>query len=88
MDSSSTVIVIAVAATVALILGFVVAAALRPSKPGRHRGSYIPAKHRPVIRGATNHAASSEVVGPRSTRFPELELPLTRRRDRETSSPS
>ncbi|MDP9696757.1 UNVERIFIED_ORG: hypothetical protein J2X79_004340 [Arthrobacter globiformis] len=88
MDPSLTVIVIAAAATVALILGFVMAAPLRPSKPGRHRGPYIPAKRHPVIKGATDHNASSEVVGPRSTRFPELELPLTRRRDRETSSPS
>jgi hypothetical protein len=88
MDSSFTVIALAVAATVALILGFVVAAALRPSKPGRHRGSYIPARRRPIIRGATDHNASSEVVGPRSTRFPELELPLTQRKNRQTSSPS
>ncbi|MBT2551274.1 hypothetical protein [Arthrobacter sp. ISL-65] len=88
MDPSLTVIVIAVAATVALVLGFVIAATLRPSKPGRHRGPYIPAKRRPVIRDATDRNASTEVVGPRSTRFPELELPLTRRRDRETSSPS
>jgi hypothetical protein len=73
MDSSLTVIVIWAGATVALILGFVIAAAVRPSKPGRHKGSYIPARDRPVIRDATDHNASSEVVGPRSKRFPELE---------------
>ena len=75
MDSSLTVVLIGVAAATALVLGFVIAAALRPSKPGRHKGSYIPSKDRPVISGATDHNASWEGVGSRSKRFPELERP-------------
>ena len=61
------------AVPVAIVLGFVIAAALRPSKPGRHKGSYIPPKDRPVISGATDHNATWEGVGSRSKRFPELE---------------
>lgn len=70
MDSS---FLIGLAAVVAVILAFVVAAALRPPRPGRHKGAYVPAKSRPVIRNATNHSAVTDAVGPRSERFPDLE---------------
>lgn len=70
MDSS---FLIGLAAVVAIILAFVVSAAVRPSKPGRHKGAYIPAKERPAIRNATNHSMTTDVVGPRSKRFPDLE---------------
>jgi hypothetical protein len=73
---SSLAVLIGLAATITLVLGFVVAAALRPGKPGRHKGSYIPAKDRPIISGATNHNAAWEGVGSRSRRFPELERPM------------
>lgn len=42
-------------------------------KPGRHKGTYIPAKDRPLINGATDHSAWWDGVGSRSKRFPELE---------------
>ncbi|MEV7132124.1 hypothetical protein AB0N24_04465 [Arthrobacter sp. NPDC093128] len=61
------------AAVLALILAFVIAAAVRPGKPGRHKGAYVPAKDRPTIGNATNHSATTDAVGPRSKRFPEME---------------
>ena len=72
MDSGIAVTV-GVAAVVAIVLGFVIAAAARPGRPGRHAGAHLPAKDRPVIRGATDHNATPEGVGPRSKRFPEME---------------
>lgn len=64
---------ILIAVVVAVVLAFVIAAAVRPDKPGRHKGTYIPAKDRPLISDATNHSAVSDAVGPRSKRFPDLE---------------
>lgn len=68
-----SVVIIGIAAVVAVILGFVIAAAVRPDKPGRHKGAYIPAEDRPLISNATNHSAVYDGVGPRSKRFPDLE---------------
>lgn len=65
-------VIVGIAAVVAIILCFVIAAAVRPNRPGRHAGSYLPAKARRTIRGATDHNAS-DGDGPRSMRFPEME---------------
>ncbi|XAS65394.1 hypothetical protein ACOM2C_00770 [Pseudarthrobacter sp. So.54] len=66
-------IIIGIAAVLAVILAFVIMAAVRPDRPGRHKGTYIRAKDRPLISDATNHSAVPDAVGPRSKRFPELE---------------
>jgi hypothetical protein len=66
-------IIIGIAVVVAVVLGFVIAATVRPGKPGRRKGAYIHAGDRPLIRDATNHSATSDAVGPRSKRFPDLE---------------
>lgn len=70
MDSSFLIVL---AAVVAVILAMVIVAAVRPSRPGRHKGAYIPARDRPSYPDATNHSATTDAVGPRSKRFPELE---------------
>lgn len=64
---------IGMAVVVAVLLAMVISAAVRPSKPGRHKGAYIPAKDRPSYPDATNHNATTDGIGPRSKRFPELE---------------
>jgi hypothetical protein len=70
MDSSFLIVL---AAVVAVILAMVIVAAVRPSRPRRHKGAYIPARDRPSYPDATNHSATADAVGPRSKRFPELE---------------
>lgn len=70
MDSS---LLVGLGIVVAVILAMVIRAAIRPSKPGRHKGAYIPAKDRPIYADATNHSDTTDAVGPRSKRFPELE---------------
>lgn len=68
-----TVFLIVVVALVAVVPVMVIVAAIRPSRPGRHKGAYIPVKDRPTYPNATNHSAISDGVGSRSKRFPELE---------------
>lgn len=64
---------IGLVAVLAVLLVMVIVAAVRPSRPGRHKGVYIPAKDRPSYPDATNHSDTTDGVGPRSKRFPELE---------------
>lgn len=64
---------IGVAVVAAVVLAMVIVAAVRPGRPGRHKGEYIPVKERPSYPDATNHSATMDAVGPRSKRFPELE---------------
>lgn len=70
MDSILLIVLVALVAAVPVM---VIVAAVRPSRPGRHKGAYIPAKDRPFYPNATNHSATTDAVGPRSKRFPELE---------------
>lgn len=77
MDTITTAAVI-IAATVALVITAMLISSARRRKsrgPARHAGSYVPRKARREIRGATDHNAASELAGPRSKRFPELEKP-------------
>jgi hypothetical protein len=70
MDSIFPIVLVAV---IAAVPAMVIVAAVRPSRPGRHKGAHIPAKDRPSSPDATNHSATTDAVGPRSKRFPDLE---------------
>jgi hypothetical protein len=70
MDGSFLIVSVAV---VGVILTLVITAAVGPSRSGRHKGAYVPAKDRTTYTDATNHSAITDAVGPRSKRFPDLE---------------